>query len=305
MTDRVHELLTGEELDAILASVSAGGRPKEGGVPRRRSGPDLKTGVLARPLSHLVEEQARLLSTLHQRSIHFEPLGSESISGVDFAGSMTPLDRVALVEMGPDGEMGALLVGRSLLYGWLTMALGGPQGTPLSIPDRAYTATEERFLRGIAAELTQRLEAALQRVRPVALRIREFVEPQRLASFTAPRLWVASYDAQGFGDIARLRIALPDAWVDGVERQPLGSKPMTPTAIRTRLMDMHVTLHAEIGSAVLPVRRVASLKAGDTIPLDPADGGSILVRIENRPKFRALQGLLGSRLAVQLIEEVK
>jgi len=305
MTERAHELLTREELDAILASVKPGSRRDEGGVPRRRAGPDLKTGALARPLRHMVEEQARLLATLHQRTIHFEPLGSESLSCGDFAGSMTPFDRVALVELGPSGETGALLIGRSLLYGWLTMALGGPRGTPLAIPDRAYSPTEERFLRGIAAELTLRLETALRQVRGVELRLRDLVEPHLLQGVAAPRLWVASYDAQGFGDIARLRIALPDSWVDAVERQPLGTEAHAPTPIAPRLMDMHVTLHAETGSARLPVQRIASLKAGDTIPLDPAEGGSILVRIENRPKFRGLQGMLGSRLAVQLIDEVK
>lgn len=305
MTDRVHELLSGEELDAILASVKSGSRREEGGVPRRRAGPNLKTGALARPLRHLVEEQARLLATLHQRTIGFEPLTSESLASGDFAGSMTAFDRVAVLELAPHGEMAALLIGRSLLYGWLTMALGGPRGTPLAIPDRPYTPTEERFLRGIAIELTSRLEAALGQVRPVELRLRDLVEPQRLPSLVAPRLWVASYDAQGFGDIARLRIALPDSWVEGVERQPLGTERQATTPIAPRLMNMNVTLHAEIGSARLPVRRIANLKAGDTIPLDPAEGGAILVRIENRPKFRGLQGLLGTRLAVQLIDEVK
>ena len=75
--------------------------------------------------------------------------------------------------------------------------------------------------------------------------------------------------------------------------------------IGSRLLDMTVSLHAEIGSAQLPVRRVAALQAGDVIPLEPAEGGSILVRLENRPTYRALQGVMGSRLALQLIDEVK
>jgi len=305
VTERAQDVLSSEELDAILASVAGAARHEEGAAPRRRSGPDLRTGALARPLRRLTDEQSRLLSTLHQRSIRFEPLGSESLTCGDFAGSLTPLDRVALIEFLPEGELGALLIGRSLLYGWLTMALGGPRDTPLAIPDRAYSAIEERFLRGVAVDLTQRLEAALRMVRPVELCLRDVVEPHRIQSLAAPRLSVVSYDAVGFGDVARLRIALPGAWVDGIERRPLGDASKTGAPIGSRLMEMTVSLHAEIGGARLPVRRVAGLQVGDTIPLEPVEGGAILVRLENRPKFRALQGAVGSRLALQLTDEVQ
>ena len=89
MSERAQDVLSSEELDAILASVASSASQEEGTVVRRRSGPDLRTGALARPLRNLMEEQARLLSTLHQRSIRFEPVGSIQ-AGTGSAGSLIP-----------------------------------------------------------------------------------------------------------------------------------------------------------------------------------------------------------------------
>lgn len=305
MTESAHGLLSHDELEAILASVSKRERAPDGGGASRRGSADLRSSALNRSLQEFADERSRLLSTLHQRAIGFAPLVSELLPSAEFVGAMNSLDRVALFEFLPDGEMGALLVGRSLLYGWLTMALGGPAGTPLAIPDRQYSPIEQRFLRGIAGELAKGLETCFSRLRPVEIRLRGLVEPHLVPGATSPRLWVASFAAEGFGDVARLRVGLPDAWVDALQRRPGGSDTRKPDDIRSRLLDMPLHLRAEIGSAELSLRRVAALQPGDVLEIDPVEGGDVLVRLEDRPKFRAIPGALGSALAVQLTEEVK
>jgi flagellar motor switch protein FliM len=47
-----------------------------------------------------------------------------------------------------------------------------------------------------------------------------------------------------------------------------------------------------------------NLQAGSVVPIDAASDGSLLVRVAGRPKFRAIRGALGQRLAVQLTERI-
>ncbi len=303
MTEAAFDLLSHEELEAVLETVSKRERAAEGSAPRRTAA-DLRAATLVRPLQDFAEEQGRLLSTLHQRAIRFDAMATDVVSNVDFVGTMTALDRVALVEFHPTGEVGAVLVGRSLLYGWLTMALGGPIGTPPAIPARDYSPIEQRFLRGIASELVKGLGRGLSSLADVELRVTGLIEPHLAPASLAQRLCVASFDAVGFGDVARLRMALPDSWVGSVQ-QPSGSDRARGRAeLETQLLEMPVALRAEVGTAELSVGRVAALKPGDVIEIDAAEGGDVLVRLEDRGKFRAVRGAVGGNLAVQLVGEV-
>lgn len=304
MTDAAFDLLSHEELDAVLETVSKRERATESATTRRTAA-DLRAATLARPLRDFAEEQSRLLSTLHQRAIEFSPMSTDAVSRVDFVGAMTSLDRVAILEFQPTGEIGAVLVGRSLLYGWLTMALGGPAGTPPAIPERDYSPIEQRFLRGIATELAKGLARSLSNLAPLELQVRGLLEPHLVPGAIAQRVCVTSFDAKGFGDVARLRIALPDSWVGRVQ-QPSGSdRARGQEELKGRLLEMPVTLRAEIGTAELPVPRVAALAPGDLIELDPVDGGDVLVHLEDRAKFHAVPGVVGGNLAIQLVKEVE
>ncbi len=304
MTERFQEILTREELAAILASLgpesSAGSPPAawqqaRSGIPR--------SGPLARSLSRFAHEQGRELSTLYQRPISFDLLSCEAMSGGEFAGSMISQDRAVRMAIRPEGQTGAILIGRSLLFAWLTMALGGPPETSLIVPDRPYSPIEQRFLRMFAAELSNQLGRAFQDSRALHIEVQDVLEPELVAEAASSRLWIASFDVTGFEDVLRLRIALPAPWVELLDRSGDASFE-GEGLLRSRLRDTPVAVRAEIGGADVALRRIAELQVGDTIPLDPVEGGSLLLRLEDHPKFRAVPGSVGSRLAVQVVEEI-
>ena len=304
MSDRFQEILSREELDALLAQVRAerSGERDEifgaAGEGPRRSGP------LARALLDFAIEEGRQLSSQYQQTIRISPLGVELASPSGFAGAAIEFDQVLVLTLSPGGERGALLIGRSLLFGWLNAALGGRIEAACQVPDRANSAIEARFLRQLALELTARLERSLAAVREVKLELGDLLEPGELEGRLAERLWVASFDVSGFGDVARLRLALPASWADRFESGTSAGDAVGGRLAEESVREVPIQLRAEVGGVDLSLRRLAELRVGDTLLIDPVEAGPVLVRLEDTPRFRAMPGAVGNRLAIRLEGEV-
>ncbi|MEM7409184.1 MAG: FliM/FliN family flagellar motor switch protein [Myxococcota bacterium] len=301
MSEAEAGILSRDELAALLDAIANEGG-EETPWPRKRPAPPRK-GPIARALSGFAEEQTRLLSTLHQRSLRFSVFAYEPLGTAEFAGSMLPEDLAIVFEMQPSGERGLLVVSRAFFYGWLTIALGGANGVSLQVPSRGYSSVEQRFLRILGTEICQQLGRSLREFAAVDLRVDDVVGPELLGDDVPSRLYVASLDVAGFDEVARLRIGLPSAWVESFAA-PAGKSGAPGHELAAALRETPIAVHAEIGHADLGLRRIAALQVGDTLTLDPVPGGEVLVRLEDRPKFRAVRGAIGSRLAVRVVGEV-
>ncbi len=221
---------------------------------------------------------------------------------------MIGTDSAVIVRFGEDAACGALLIGRTLLYGWLTLSFGGEvDSAPPFVPNRRPSRIESRFLARISAELVRQLEESLAGLCETKLEAAAMLEPELVAAHTAPRLLVASYDARGFGNVARLRVALPESLFDHA-RPGRAAARATGGARRVdlaeRLQTMPLRVRAEVGVAALPLGRLRELRAGDVLPLRPASPGGVVVRVEDEAKFRGVPGVVGARLAVRITERM-
>jgi flagellar motor switch protein FliM len=304
MSESANALLSREELAAVMAALSAGG----GDDPRTRreaGATDAARFVwspLTRALRDLGEATGRSFSTLFQRRIAFSLFDVRSLPADDFAAGMLESDAPVLLRFAPSGAVGAVLVGRTLLFGWLTLRFGGDvDASPLHVPARGYTHIEAKQLLRAAAELLEPLPRSLAPLVATELELGSAIAPELLAGEVSPRLWVASYEAAGFGELARLRIALPDSlFARAREARPARDHG----AIRERLHEMPVRLTAEVGTAELALRRIRELRIGDVLTLKASAPTGVLVRVEGQPKFRATRGQLGPQLAVRITERL-
>lgn len=310
MSEAHRAVLSREELDAILASASEGAQGEEARyrhVAGATSSPDFAWTQLARALREFGEEQARDLSALYQRTLGFTLIDLRSLPTQDFAAAMIGHDSAVLLRFQPELGVGALLIGRTLLYGWLTMSFGGHvDSAPPFVPNRRPSRIETRFLSSIAAELGTRLGSVLARLGEARLELGPVVEAELVPTQTSPRLLVASFDARGFGNVARLRVALPES-VFQSERPKLApgrTGGAGAPELALRLQGMPLRLRAEVGSAELPLGKLRRLRAGDVVPLRPASAGGVLLRVEDEPKFRGVPGVVGARVAVRITERM-
>jgi len=313
MSEASRAVLSREEIDAILVSASEGAQSEEA---RYRPGagatsdPDFGWSPLARALRTFGEEQGRNLSAVYQRTLSFTLIDLRSLPAPDFAAAMIGHDSAILLRFQPELGTGALLVGRTLLYGWLTMCFGGQvDASPPFVPNRRPSRIETRFLGTIATELCRQLESALAGLSEARLELGPVLEPELVPTQTSPRVLAASFDARGFGNVARLRVALPESLfqTERPKRTPGGAasaRGANAPELAERLQAMPLRLRAEVGTAELPLGRLRRLSKGDVLPLRPSATGGVLVRVEDEPKFRGVPGVVGARLAVRITERM-
>ena len=296
----VRGLLSQEELEALLTGIEESRRTlsETAAAPAQRG-----SSLLERQMEEFSVEQSRQLSTQYQRPIRFERFHREALALEDFAESLLPEDRLLRVPLEGGTGFLELTIGRSLFYEWLTLAFGGtatPSRTP--IMQRDYSRVELRLMRRIALEIARTLSDALHLdlgdIEPARVQILDI--DQFFETRTRPadaQLDVHSFEVRGLGEASRLRVLLPAAESHAV---PARGVPAGLGELPDPLLDAPVRLHVEVGCAKVSLRQIASLKVGDSIPLEPAHPEGLLVLVENESKFAAIRGTLRDRLAIQL-----
>lgn len=308
------DVLSREELDALLSSLAeerADLERRDGaGSPFRREKrarakkpvlPSLLRGIEWFSLQH-----GRTLSSTYQTKVILSIIGWEESTTHEFADMLLPTDRLVAFEMGPGGPQGFLLVARPLLFTWLELAFGAKALAPrLSPPRRPYTRIEERFLRRVGGELLGVLERALKDLCPGPYRLVSLDDAERLRDRSATTCLVASLDLTGLGDVCRLRFALPIAPFAAHDApHAVAASGAERSRVAGTVLDMNVTLRAEVGTAELTLSRLAGLRVGELIAIDRTDAADLVLRVEGPAKFRAVRGAVGRRLAVQVTDRM-
>ena len=92
-------------------------------------------------------------------------------------------------------------------------------------------------------------------------------------------------------------------WYSSVRR---GTTTENLNILRKRLATVAVTLIAEIGRMELPVKDVMALRPGDIIRLDNTRvNDPMLLKIGNRQKYQCRPGVVGNKIAVQIMKKLE
>lgn len=310
------ELLTREEMDAVIDALAeeraeserydraAGRGPGDGRRSARGRGSG--TQALSRTLEAFAARHGRKLSLAHQRRIQTCLLSSNEMRGRELAELLLPIDRMVSFELREGEAPGWLLFGRPHFFTLLGLACGARPDEPLpAVPRRAYTRIEERFLRSFAEDVLEELGAAWSPALPERPRVLGIEDVARLHDRADELLLVASFDVVGLADVCRLRIVLPRERSEIAASEPMHAVASGPRdVLEPAILDMPVNVQVEIGSAEVPLARVAGLRPGDVIPISPADALGLVVRVEGAPKFRAQSGSVGSALAIEVMDRL-
>ncbi len=70
------------------------------------------------------------------------------------------------------------------------------------------------------------------------------------------------------------------------------------------MLEMALDFRAEIGSVEMSLADLSSLSEGDVIAIEPIDGDELVATVGGIPKFHAIRGAVGRRLAVQLTQRI-
>lgn len=309
------ELLSREELDAILSSADAfaAEEPSRLAAPfrsareRGRSGP--RHPELHRALEWMASRYGRELASRHQRRIRCELAGWDEMGAEEATQFLIDSDRVVLFETRPNAATGFLLFSRPVVFALLALSFGGRRIDRETVPARAYTRIEQRFLRWLAEGIAPMLETELRPLRGSSLELGPVGGSAEILDRCTGPLLVATLELEGLVPIGRVRIALPLAGLEAPATAPRAKganvAQAAPASIDALIQDVGLDLRVELGSAEITLRRLGELQPGDVIHLQPSDPEGYLVRIEGQPKFTATPGSVGSRMAVQIQERCR
>lgn len=301
-------VLSQEELAALLERLSDRS-PGTGWAGQLRKETASESRLVALSLERASEMFAdrisRDMSNVFQTRILFSLIDWREAEVEELEQLMVPNDRAVVFDLKPGAGHGILLIGRTFLFQLLCMNFGASPALKRSaVPNRPYTPIECRFYRKFAGELLDRLGEAWSEDTKLQPKITSLIGRQHVREEAAEELFLATFDVGGFGEVCRLRVAIPKAAFEDRVAAAREVASMGGGHVEETVLDMALTLRAEIGTIEMSLRNFSNLAVGDVLPVRGVEGGELLASVAGIPKFYAIRGAVGRRLAIQLQDRI-
>ena len=325
------DTLSQEEIDALLASLPAGG---EGEAPvAAKPEPQLSYRAydFRRP-DKFSKEQIRALRMMHEDmgrrmalalSAYLRTTVETTLADIDqgtyatFLSQTTGLAVYNLVSMKPlHGQM-ILEISGALADVMIDRLLGGPGR--VWEQRREFTDLELSLLQGAVSHILESLAEAWAAVLPVTPHVEEtllnlyFVQ---LGLLSDAMVWIVFEVRVGEAN-GHLRLGLPysllkpvsdklspQAWIAGAEAAAESAQSEDIANLIHHLQEVPVDVVAVLGEVETTFEEINALKPGDLIPLDAPANRDIKVLVEGVHRFWARPGTRGTRLAVEITRVV-
>jgi len=321
----VSQLLSKDEVDALLKGVSEGGVPDGGtrGTGRvvpidlttqernlrgRYPGLDLAIDRLARSLRTTVGAILGKLPAIDVTAL-------ELVKFTTVTARLAPPVSVQFFRMPPLKGQGLIVVPAGLAALLFEAFLGGDARRRTALPAREFSAIEQRVLERLGTRILHDLREACRPLGAIEFALVGSERGTMLASVAAPQDLVLLIDlavaVEGEEPVS-VSLCIPNAALDPI-RRALDAKPGLEREVRAsswsdRLRELiaplEVELVAELGSQRLRLADVLALKAGDLLTLRTGREGPVLVRVEGRPVFTGAPGVAGNSNAVRVTAAV-
>lgn len=255
---------------------------------------------------------AESLANQTRTRVEIVPHSVAQVSGAQFRTALARAVVQAGVALDPLAGVAVLALDHRCAYSLIDRLLGG-QGVP-SVPSRALSEIEASVLENRISSLLPDLQSAWQPLVRIRPRLQYCRRRDRTAAASIPEgMLVRIAFATRIGGVeGEIQLAVPCLTLKsigdrGARHHPFGSEPRRTAGrhatVRQALQGVPVSISAEIGSALLPLPRVLGLKKGDLIRLDDrGPGDELYLKVAGKPKFRCLPGVVGKRLAVQVVQ---
>lgn len=331
------DILTQEELDALLEMVKGGARSAPAVAAAAASAAPAREAVAFRPgravrsferpdadswdfrgRSLLSErELARLEAAMNQAargvanavgamartSANVSPSDPTNLSARILLESLPRPCLLFLIDLGLDDAKGALILDPAQLVVAVDLMLGGTGNVPplLREPTRAELAVGRR----LADLVLGPVRDALQELMPVTLRILRLETDARVVDVFTPNDALMVYELQlDAGPLGGpVRLALPARAMAAAMQKAVPPPPApTPRGIGagSPVRQLPVDAVAVLGETEVPLRALLELEVGDVLRLDRRLREPIEVKVPGERSLRARPGTKAGRIALKL-----
>ena len=275
--------------------------------------PDKFSKEQMRTLQMLHDNFARMLTTIF--STQFRAVVQVSVADVQqqtygelMAGIHEPAV-LAVVSLAPLEGSALIEIDTGLVFPMLDRLFGGPgQGTDVR---RALTDIEVAVLEKVVTSMLGALAESWANLVRLTPGLRSIESNPMFTQIVAPNEICASITLQvrlGPHD-GRVQLCLPYVVLEPILPKlstqqwfALERKVQQDAKVGAELERVVVNLWVRLGTATVTLQELLNLERGDVVQLDRRYGEPVELFVEDRPKFLAVPGRRGSRLAVRIQE---
>jgi flagellar motor switch protein FliM len=324
------EVLSQDEIDQLLTAISSGDVDTTEEVHQATDQRKIKIYDFKRP-DKFSKEQIRTVSIMHETfarltttslSAQLRSLVQVHVASVDqltyeeFIRSIPNPTTLAVVNMDPLKGSSVLEIDPAVTFSIIDRLFGG-KGESVKV-QRELTDIESSVMEGIVVRILGNMREAWSQVIDLRPRLGQIETNPQFAQIVPPTEMVVLVTLETkVGDVeGMMNLCIPyltiepiisklsaQYWYSSVRR---GATTENLNILRERLAAVDVSVFAEIGSMNLTVREVLALSVGDVVRLpNVRSGDPMTLNVGSRPKFLCRPGVVGKKLAVQIIKKLE
>lgn len=330
------DILSQEEVDALLSAVSAGGESElgslvgtgggEGGDEKKAAAepekalslydfrrPDRVSKDQMRTLQNLHEGYARQFSTsltnFLRTFVEIELVSVDQLTYSEFIMSISNPSCIYVFKMEPLEGNAIIEINPSLVFFIIDRLFGG-QGRP-SEQNRELTLIEENVIRRIVERSLSDLKDVWEHIGVFSPRIETYETNPQFVQIAPPgetviliSLEVRMQNASGL-----MSLCFPFMVLESVINKLSGESWMsaqststseTRTIIEHEMQALDVPVAVVVGQTHLTIRDLLQLQRGDILCLDKPQAADLIIMVGNKPKLAGKLGLVGRKKAVKV-----
>jgi len=310
-TDRV---LNQDEIDNLLGfDPNAGGGAEVSGVQALINSALVSYERL--PMLEIVFDRLVRLATTSLRNFTSDnvEVSLDSISSVRFGDYLNsiPLPAILSVIKAEEWEnFGLLTVDSNLIYSMIDVLLGGRRGNGvIRVEGRPYTTIEMALARRMIEVILEDTEKAFEPLTQVRFSLERLETNPRFAAISRPAnaaiLVELRIDMDDRG--GKIEILLPYATIEPIREQLLqmfmgekfGRDPIWEGHLATEIYAADTEIEAVLHEFELPLSRLKSLEAGDTIMFERSPSDPVKLKCGDVHLTDAVMGHIGKYISVR------
>lgn len=323
------EVLSQDEIDQLLTAISTG-EVEAQEVHQPADQRKIKIYDFKRP-DKFSKDQIRTVSIMHETfarltttslSAQLRSLVAVHVASVDqltyeeFIRSIPNPTTLAVIDMDPLKGSAILEIDPAITFSIIDRLFGGQgEGAKFS---RELTDIEQSVMEGIIVRVLGNLRESWSTVIDLRPRLGGIETNPQFAQIVPPQEMVVLVTLETkVGEVeGMVNLCIPyltiepiisklsaQYWYSSVRR---GTTAENLNVLRDRLESVTVRLTAEVGNMNITVRDVLALRAGDIIRLDNTRvNDAMVLKIGDRDKFLCRPGVVGNKLAVQVIHKIE
>ncbi len=326
----MNEVLSQDEIDQLLQAISSGENETDDFKPvsdTRRikiydfRRPDKFSKEQIRTVSNMHETFARLtttsLSAQLRALVHVHVASVDQLTYEEFIRSIPTPTTLAVVNMDPLKGNAVLEIAPEITFIMIDRLFGGSGDTGGKV-NRDLTDIEQSVMEGVIVRILANMREAWTQVIDLRPRLQQIETNPQFAQIVAPGEMVilVTLEIKIGEEAGMMNICIPyitiepivsklssQFWFSSIRKS---STTQYLGTLKEKLSDVDMDIIAEVGTMNVSIRDVLNLRIGDVVRFnDIRVNDPLTLSVGTRKKFYCQPGVVGKKMAVQIIGKMK